>query len=225
MLLSRRAPLKWREIIRISLWPRRTWARSWRYGLLRVARVKIAPRTLALGAAAGVFVAVLPFPGAQVISAVGLWGLVRGHRGAAVLSTFAANPVTYPLIWIASYTVGATILGTPVSDATHDLDRITDLMAQSWTQAGVAGPTLFGGIKSILPALMTMAVGAVPLAAVSATVAYLGVRHVLRRRGRAQKASGRLALVPHAQPTVVGWVKPLRDPAESTGTSVGSRCA
>lgn len=225
LLMSRRAPPSWRETLRIALWPRRSWARSLRYGLLRVARVKTMPRTFALGAAAGVFVAVLPIPGAQVISAVGLAWLVRGHRGAAVLSTFAANPVTYPLIWIASYAVGATILGTPVSDATHDLDRITDLMAHPWTQGDAAGATLAGGIKAILPALATLAVGAVPLAAVSATVAYVGVRHLLRRRTGGQKASGGLALVPHAQPTVEGWVKPLRDPADTTRASVGSRFA
>ena len=196
MLMSRRAPPSWREIIRLSLWPRRSWTRSFRYASLRLGRVRTLPRKLALGAAAGVFVAVLPIPGLQLAAAAALAWLVRGHHGAALLATFAANPVTYPLIWLASYVVGATILGTPLSNATHDIDSISDLMAQSLYASGPATPSLMTAIRAVLPAMTTLAVGAVPLAAAAAAMAYLAVRHLLRRRDRPH---------PHAQRTVAAW--------------------
>ncbi len=175
MLMSRRAPADWRETLRMALWPRRSWKRSLRYGHLRLQRLQVLPRSLALGAAAGIFVAILPIPGIQLLAAAALAWLVRGHRGTAALATFAANPFTYPLIWIASYALGATILGTPVSDATHDLDLISDAMAHAWTRE----PSTF---RSVLPALTTLTVGAIPLAAMAAVAAYVGVRLMLRKR-------------------------------------------
>ena len=185
MLMSRRAPATWRETLRSSIWPRRSWSRSLRYNQLRLQRMQLLPRSLALGAAAGVFVAVLPIPGLQLLAAAGLAWLVRGHRGTAALATFAANPLTYPLIWIASYALGATILGTPVSEATHDLDLISEAMAHAWTNEPAA-------MRNVLPALATLTVGALPLAAVSAALAYLGVRHLLRKTGAKSMVPGHL---------------------------------
>ena len=173
MLMSRRAPADWRETLRISLWPRRSWKRSLRYGQLRLNRMQVLPRSLALGAGAGVFVAILPIPGIQLLAAAALAWVIRGHRGTAALATFAANPLTYPLIWVASYTLGATILGTPVSNATHDFDLISDAMANAWTPAA---------FRNILPAFTTLAVGAIPLAAIAAVSAYVGVRMMLRKK-------------------------------------------
>ena len=177
MLMSRRELPNWRETLRVGLWPRRSWFRSWRYAKLRLQRIPVRPRSLALGAAAGVFVAILPIPGVQLLAAAGLAWLVRGHRATAALATFAANPITYPLIWLSSYTLGATILGTPVADATHDLGIISGLMAQDWTST----PAAVSHVRLALPALTTLAVGALPLAVVSAAIAYGCVRHLLRR--------------------------------------------
>ena len=132
-----------------------------------------------LGVAAGVFVAVLPIPGLQLLAAAGLAWLVRGHSGAALLATFTANPITYPLIWIASYVLGATLLGTPVADATHDLDTFTDLVAQSFASPAMISAA--SALPTLWPILATLLTGAVPLAIVSAGVAYAVVRRLLRR--------------------------------------------
>ena len=202
MLLSRRAPPTWRETLRISLWPRRSWARSLRYALLRLSRMRVLPRSLALGAAAGVFVAVLPIPGVQLLSAAGLAWLVRGHRGTAALATFAANPLTYPLIWVASYALGATILGTPASNATHDFDLISGVMAQGWSDTSAA----MSAARTILPILKTLTVGALPLALIAAAIAYVGVRGLLRRRDLAP-------LAPLPAETAVPHRTPLLEPS------------
>ncbi len=180
MLMSRRVPPTRAEFVRLALWPRQSWRRSFRYSYLRLARLQARPRQIALGAAAGVFVAVLPIPGLQLLAAAALAWLVRGHCGAALLATFAANPVTYPLIWIASYVLGATLLGTPVADATHDLDTFTDMVAQS-----LASPAMISAasaLPTVWPILATLLTGAVPLGMVSAGLAYAVVWRLLRRR-------------------------------------------
>lgn len=134
------------------------------------------PRRLAMGAAVGVFVAVLPIPGLQLASAAGLAWLIRAHRGAAIAATFAANPLTYPLIWLASYLLGAVILGMPVSEAAHDLERLSGFMNQSWSLAGDAPANL----RHILPPLAAVTIGSIPLALAFAGLAYAGVSQLLR---------------------------------------------
>ena len=205
MLMSRREQPTWRETVRNCLWPQRGWQRTIRYARLRLQRLRVVPRSLALGAGAGVFVAVLPIPGLQLLAAAGLAWLIRGHRGTAALATFAANPITYPLIWLSSYALGATILGTPLSNATHDLDLLSGLIAQDWTLS----PSATDGLRSLLPALTILAVGALPLAALSALVAYASVRHALRRRD-----------APVAVPALR---LPTRRPRQSAALAISSR--
>ncbi len=196
MLLSRRAPASWRERARIALWPRRSWSRSLNYGWLRLKRVRAMPRSLALGVAAGVFVAVLPIPGVQLLAAAGLAWLIRGHRGAAALATFAANPITYPLIWLSSYLLGATLLGTPLSNAGHDFDTLSDLMAQPWAPAPIeTGRAAWSVLR---PIMATLLAGAVPLAALAALFAYAGTWHLLSRRSGRRVA--RTGLPPRRMP-------------------------
>jgi len=134
------------------------------------------PARLALGAAVGVFVAVLPIPGLQLVSAIGLAWLIRAHRGAAIAATFAANPLTYPLIWLASYLLGAIILGMPVSEAAHDLERLSGFMNQGWPLADDA-PRNF---RHILGPLTALTIGSIPLALTFAALAYAAVSQLLK---------------------------------------------
>ncbi len=180
MLMSRRVPPSRAQTLRLALWPSRSWRRSFRYAYLRLARLQARPRHIALGVAAGIFVAILPIPGLQLLAAAALAWLIRGHSGAALLATFAANPVTYPLIWIASYAVGATLLGTPVADATHDLDAFTDIVTQSFSSAATISAAL--AWPTLWPILATLMTGALPLAALSAVAAYVIVWRLLQRR-------------------------------------------
>jgi uncharacterized protein len=179
MLLSRRVPPTWCESVRLVLWPRRSWQRSLVYARLRLSRVRGRPRHLALGMAVGVFVAVLPIPGIQLVVAALLAWLVGGHGGAAALATFAANPITYPLFWVSSYLLGATMLGTPVGNATRDLDVVTALMAHPLS-AGT-GQSLGALFVTLRPTLVTLFLGALPLALIAALATYAGVWRLLQR--------------------------------------------
>jgi uncharacterized protein len=155
MLLSRRVPDTWAQTIRLALWPRRSWQRSLAYARLRLIRVGGRPRPLALGLAVGIFVAVLPIPGLQMVLAALLAWLVGGNGGAAAVATFAANPITYPIFWIASYLLGATLLGTPVGNAARDLDVVTTMMAHPL--AGGGAQSLGQMFVALRPTLATYA--------------------------------------------------------------------
>jgi uncharacterized protein len=178
MLLSRRVPSTWGQSVRVALWPRRSWQRSLLYARLRLSRVRGRPRHLALGMAVGVFVAVLPIPGIQMVLAALLAWLVGGHGGAAALATFAANPITYPLFWVSSYLLGATILGTPLGNATRDLDAVTSLLAHPLSMG--TGQSLGSLFATLRPTLATLFLGALPLALMAALATYAGVWRLLR---------------------------------------------
>ena len=62
MLFDRRTPPKFKEKLRVAIWPRRNWKRSIRYVLTRMSRLRTAPSAIARGAAAGVLVSFTPFP-------------------------------------------------------------------------------------------------------------------------------------------------------------------
>jgi uncharacterized protein len=179
MLLSRRVPPTWGQSIRLVLWPRRSWQRSLAYGRLRLIRVGGRPRHLALGMAVGVFVAVLPIPGIQMVLAALLAWLVGGHGGVAALATFAANPITYPLFWIASYLLGATMLGTPAGNAARDLDVVTAMMAHPLSVG--TGQSVISLFVTLRPTLATLFLGALPLASIAALATYAGVWRLLQR--------------------------------------------
>jgi uncharacterized protein len=179
MLLSRRVPITWGQSVRLAVWPRHSWGRSLAYARLRLSRVRGRPRPLALGMAVGVFVAVLPIPGLQLAAAALLAWLVGGHGGAAALATFAANPITYPLFWVSSYLLGATILGTPVGNAARDLDAVADVMTHALTPS--AWPSVAPLFTPLWPALATIFLGALPLASIAALATYAGVARLLRR--------------------------------------------
>jgi uncharacterized protein (DUF2062 family) len=168
MLFHRRSPETIAAQMRIALWPRRSWRRSLRYQRLRLARLQANPHTVAMGLAVGVFVAALPIIGLQVVTAVALAWALRGSIGAAIIGTFAANPLTYPGLWLLSYETGCLILGAGSlfggsPEAAAPFDRLTlEIFAdQSWRL------------------LKPMLVGAVPLGLVVGVLCYFLGRRLM----------------------------------------------
>lgn len=84
-------------------------AEAWRDVLRREAT----PHAVGLGLATGVFAAFLPVLGAQMIIAVAIAWAGRASIGAALLGTWAGNPLTWPAMWVASYLLGIALLGEP----------------------------------------------------------------------------------------------------------------
>lgn len=174
------------------LWPRRSVSRSVRYFGKRVLRLRATPHAVAAGVAAGVFASFFPLGSHFIIAAAVSW-LVAGNLVAAALGTAVGNPVTFPLLWGASWETGKLILQEHVSQdgapkhlgaMMHDLS-----FSQLWE-----------------PVLKPMAIGAVPLGLVCGLAVYAVTRwsmtafreqRRLRIAGKADRRNAAAAEIGH----------------------------
>lgn len=109
------------------VYPRGGWARAFGYVKHRLRRLPDTPEKISRGIAAGVFAAFTPFYGLHFVIAILLARIVRGNILAALLGTFAGNPLTYIPIGIASLGTGYWLLGRPFNAALFGLDsQVTD---------------------------------------------------------------------------------------------------
>ena len=161
MLFRRRQPETFGERLRTILWPRRSFTRSFRYLKKRVLRLNASPHAIAAGFAAGVASSFTPFIGFHFLLAFAIAYLVAGNMASAALGTVVGNPLTFPLIWGATYEVGQYILhgsatGGPPMRLGHALAHMD--FAAIWT-----------------PILKPMLIGGLPLGLGSAALAYTAV--------------------------------------------------
>lgn len=147
---SRRQPtLQMR--LRLLLWPRVSFERSLRYVVKRMLRLKGSPHKIAIGCAAGVFASITPLIGIQMVMAGAIAILLRGSVAAAMLATFLGNPVSWPLIWGATYALGSAMIGNP--------------------GPAEAAAVAHGG-DHIWPVFYPMLLGSIPIGLTSAAVSY-----------------------------------------------------
>lgn len=72
------------------------------------------PESVGRGVAAGLFSSfIIPF--GHMLMALLLAILVRGARGAAILSTWIINPLTMPVVYAVQCYVGSLVIGRPLS--------------------------------------------------------------------------------------------------------------
>jgi uncharacterized protein (DUF2062 family) len=176
MLFSRRAPARISERMRVALWPRHGWRRSITYIAWRIFRLEDSAHGVALGIAAGVFGGCMPLVGIQTATAVLLAWVLGANIVAAVVGTFSANPLTYPLIWLASYRTGAAILGydqLTTAELASSLQRFSD----SASTSGSHPLALAAGF--LWPIFKPLTVGALPVGLFAATVCYCIARPVI----------------------------------------------
>lgn len=187
MLFRRRQSPGLIERARVALWPRRNLGRSLRYVMLRLKRLKSTPHRIAVGAGAGVFAIFTPFLGLQLLLAGLLSVVLRGSVVASLLSSFAGNPITYPVIWFATYSLGTALLGSQTAL------RIIDLQAKAsalWEGMVRLSPErTSAALEGFWPLFKPMVIGSLPLGALAAFATYLTVRNLAaaaneRRRER-----------------------------------------
>ena len=157
MLFRRRTPDGLLERIRTYLWPRRSFSRSLQYFSKRILRLKATPHAVAAGVAAGVFASFFPVGFHFAIAAVLCW-LVAGNLVAAALgAVFFGNPLTFPLLWGASWETGKLLLhdrlprhGPPahLGEMMHNLSfsQLWDPMLIGAVPLGLVFGLLFYGI-------------------------------------------------------------------------------
>lgn len=174
MLFKRRHPPSIQERVRVSLWPRRSWARSFRYVIQRIWRLNGTPRSIAVGCAAGVFISFTPFLGIHFILAGLIAWALGGNIIASALGTFFGNPLSFPFIWISTFKTGSWVLGTGGHMKPHELQERFSRLSEGLFSFSTDG--VISAMESLWPVIKPMAIGAVPLGLVASLISYVIVR-------------------------------------------------
>uniref|UniRef100_UPI0035CFA5E2 DUF2062 domain-containing protein n=1 Tax=Bartonella sp. AA83SXKL TaxID=3243439 RepID=UPI0035CFA5E2 len=106
MLFRIREPIDFVKRIRLWLWPRRSFSRSFCYIRKRILRISATPHKVALGFYIGIFLACSPLFGMHIVLAIFFSWILRANFAAAIIGTIFSNPLTFFLIIMADYKVG-----------------------------------------------------------------------------------------------------------------------
>lgn len=170
MLFARRDAPDWRERVRVALWPRRSYGRSFRYFKHRILRLEGSPHAIAAGVAAGAFASCTPLVGFHFLLSFMLAWVIGGSMIAAALGTAVGNPLTFPLIWLSSFQLGEVILGVSPT-------------AVSPTQLELSFSMLWNSFGTLWPTLKPMLLGGAIIGGIIGAFLYFSVRYaVLMRR-------------------------------------------
>lgn len=164
--------------LRDAMWPRMGFRRAWHYRLKRLSRIQMSEHRISLGFAAGAFASFTPFMGLHFIIAAGIALVLRANLLASAVGTVVGNPFTFPLIWMATYQVGITILSGNYEE------RLVEMpFSEGQASSAIASGDVWISLSSVI---MPMLVGAVPLGLACAIVCYLFVFVSLRKIRRSR---------------------------------------
>jgi len=172
MLFRRRSKPNIAERVRETVWPRGGWPRAVRYFGKRIVRLSDTPHAVAIGFAAGLFVAWSPLFGLHYILAVVLAFVLRGNVLASVLSTTIGNPLTVPAMWVADFKLGERLLGA------HHVRRLAVQVPETLAHHS---------IDTILPIIKPMLIGWALLGGVTALISYFVVRAAVQAYQNARR--------------------------------------
>lgn len=96
----------------------RHWHRFKHYLAHKVLHTDDTPHAIALGAAIGMFVALLPLLGIQMIVAIGLAALFRANKVVCIPMVWLTNPFTALPIYWACFAFGRYVMGSTPDEAT-----------------------------------------------------------------------------------------------------------
>ena len=184
MLFKRKKRLSAVMRLRYAAWPARSFRRSFRYRLLRLLRINASAHSIALGCALGVFAVFTPFLGLQMTIAALLALALGGSVLASAVGSFAGNPLTYPIIWISTFTAGNVLLGSSASAEISTLSNGAEALGRSIRAVSPNGVAT--AVQGLWPILKPMALGSLPLGGLSALVTYFLVRQLARAQKRAR---------------------------------------
>ncbi|WP_108659032.1 DUF2062 domain-containing protein [Acuticoccus kandeliae] len=125
--------------MRVALWPRRSFGRSFSYYKHRVLRLQASPHAIAAGVAAGVFASFTPFVGLHFLLSFAVAWVIGGSMIAAAFGTAVGNPLTFPFIWLSSFQLGELVLGAGDVPSPLHFELSFDLL---WNSFSTLWPTL-----------------------------------------------------------------------------------
>jgi len=155
-----------------------------------IVRLETTPHAVGLGLAMGVFVAFLPILGVQMLLAGMIAWVGRANVGAALLGTWAGNPITWPMMWVASYLIGISLLGEAGAMTVDELQR-TLVRLRATPPETVGWLTMIDGAKTMLwPILKPLFAGGLVLGLIFGGALYfIGRRAAEAFRTRSQQVA------------------------------------
>ena len=138
----------------------------------QVLRLETSPHAVGLGLATGVFVAFLPVLGVQMLVAVAIAWVGRANVGAAVLGTWAGNPLTWPAMWVGSYLLGLMLLGETGPMTVEELQRTLTGLAETSRLRFDPLSMMDAAGKLLWPILKPLFVGSLVLGLISGSALY-----------------------------------------------------
>jgi len=133
---------------------------------------KSTPHAVALGLATGVFAAFVPIFGAQMLIAVAIAWAGRANVAAALLGTWAGNPLTWPAMWVASYLIGITLLREGAPMTVDELRWSIALLGQAVPDKAGGFAMLSSATAIVWPILKPLFVGGLVLGLISGGALY-----------------------------------------------------
>ncbi|MEK9660937.1 MAG: DUF2062 domain-containing protein [Alphaproteobacteria bacterium] len=182
MVFGRRVKPSYGERVRGFIWPRSGLKRSSRYIVKRVSRLNATPHAIAAGFAAGAAASFTPFLGFHFLLGFAIAWMVRGSFVAAAFGTVVGNPLTFPLIFAATWETGHWMLGLVQPTRPHLAN------AAAHGQAVIEQGFFSSGLDTLWPVVKTMTVGALPLGIVAFCIFYVLTRSLVSAFKRTRKA-------------------------------------
>lgn len=139
MVFKRRKQLSWLQWVGAGFYPKGGWTRAVQYIRHRLTRLPDEPHRIARGVFAGVFISFTPLFGFHLLGAALIAWLLRGNILAALIATFAGNPLTTPLVAAGSVELGNWMLG-------HGGEMTPIQIASAFGQAGAE---LWGNARAL----------------------------------------------------------------------------
>lgn len=139
MVFKRRNKLSWLAWFGSGFYPKGGWSRAVQYIRHRLTRLPDEPHRIARGVFAGVFISFTPLFGFHLLGAALIAWVMRGNILAALIATFAGNPLTTPLVAAGSVELGNWMLG-------HGGEMTPIQIAGAFGQAGYE---LWGNVKAV----------------------------------------------------------------------------
>lgn len=145
----------------------------------RLMRLRATPHEVALGCAVGVFASFTPFLGFQMLLAGVLAFALRVSIPAALLGTFAGNPLSWPAIWGASYVAGAWLMGSePVLLSVDQFNLSIAILVRALTEQTPG--SLEAAIGFVTLIVKPMAFGGLVIGLIAAVGSYYPTRRAVR---------------------------------------------
>ncbi|EJF85705.1 DUF2062 domain-containing protein [Candidatus Bartonella washoeensis] len=176
MLFRRREQIDFVKRIRLWLWPRRSFSRSFSYIRKRILRISATPHKVALGFSIGIFLACSPLFGMHIILAIFFSWVLRGNFAAAIIGTIFSNPLTFLLIVMADYKVGYFCLSLFSNVNEISLSQVRALF-DGLTLSNV--PLLFKGAWDSI--MRPMILGGILLGSIFGGLSYIGIYRAIAR--------------------------------------------